>query len=277
MKLSTIDVFTGLGPITATVEHDGQTGDMSCTRISLDCTVSPLDHVTTSRNGQSKTTNLSITMTGSRERASLSALLRGIANELDKPEAQLGGQHRIGYEQADDGKLSKPVEKGIEGEIALKDWFQKSGVSFLHVNQSMDVFANIFTGAVKRPDFLMLMEGIGLIAVDAKNYSLWNGEYSLPLEKEWKRVLAFERLFRTPVWYAYFSNDERGKNGESVWYWISALKVVEVGEIRTNGKTGEDFFAIKLEHFERIQVSADIAKLYTHRLPSMKHQHVLPA
>ena len=86
-----------------------------------------------------------------------------------------------------------------------------------------------------------------------------------------------ERLFRIPVWYAYFSREEAGAKGETVWYWICALKVVEVGEIRKNGKTNEEFFAIKLEHFERIETGADIGKLYAHRLSSMKNLQTLPA
>ena len=131
------------------------------------------------------------------------------------------------------------------------------------------MFARIFHGIVKRPDFLVLLESIGLIAVDAKNHALNRGVFTLPRESELRRVLTFERLFRIPVWYAYLHEEE----GATVWYWISALKAIEVGEVRRNSKTGEDFVAIKLEHFERIEKNEDLGKLYTHRLPSLNGVH----
>lgn len=166
----------------------------------------------------------------------------------------------------------KPVEKsiaekGLIGEIALNEWFKSIGISYLYINQSPDSFANLFKGNLKRPDFLVLLESVGIIAVDAKNYKPFNGEYSLPLETELKRVLTFERLFRIPVWYAYLGKKD---NSSSVWYWISALKALEVGQVKKNFRTGEEFLAIKLENFERIEKNEDIGKLYTHRLPSLK-------
>jgi len=156
-------------------------------------------------------------------------------------------------------------EKGRSGEEDLNTWFQANGLAYLYVRQNPETFAPLFKDFLKRPDFLVLLDSIGLIAVDAKNHTLWNGDhYTLSLESELRRVITFERLFRIPVWYAY-RHEEKGK---IVWYWISALKAVEVGTICESDKTG-DFLKIKLEHFEKIETNADLGKLYTQRLPSL--------
>lgn len=156
-------------------------------------------------------------------------------------------------------------EKGRSGEEDLNAWLQANGLAYLYVRQNPETFAPLFKGFLKRPDFLVLFDSIGLIAVDAKNHTRWKGGYyTLPFESELRRVIMFERLFRIPVWYAY-RHEEKSK---IVWYWISALKAIEVGKVCESDKTGE-FLEIKLEHFEKIETNADLGKLYTQRLPSL--------
>ena len=87
---------------------------------------------------------------------------------------------------------------------------------------------------------------------------------SLPYEKELRRALTFERLFRLPVWYAY-----KGKM-DGTWYWISALKAIEVGKLREHKESKVPFLSIRLEEFELVSSNADFGKLYTHRLPGLK-------
>lgn len=163
------------------------------------------------------------------------------------------------------GKPSETVQKGKRGEAALNDWFQKQEIGYIAVCQAVNTFAPIFKGGIKRPDFIMLIEGVGLLAIDAKNKSSSGGGFTLELETELKKAIAFERLFRMPLWYAFCDCDA----GMKQWHWISALKAVEVG-IKRSSEKGEDFLSIKLEHMEAISVAADMAKLYTHRSPSYK-------
>lgn len=106
----------------------------------------------------------------------------------------------------------------------MNAWLQLHGFSYVAICQAPDTFAPLFGTAVKRPDFLMLLESIGLIAIDVKNYVQFKHAnqacYSLPYESELKRAVAFERLFRIPVWYAYFNRQDAGRS----FHWISALK-----------------------------------------------------
>ena len=158
--------------------------------------------------------------------------------------------------------------KGIEGELAFKNWLDESGLSYLYIDQSTDTFASLFKQSVKRPDFLVLLESIGMLAVDVKNYSLSGGVFTLGMTDEFQKALTFERLFRIPLWYVY-------KQGDT-WYWISALKAIEVGKIRKNSKTNKDFLAISIEHFEKINKGDDLGLLYTHRLPKVKEITSVP-
>lgn len=151
------------------------------------------------------------------------------------------------------------VRKGERGELLLCAWFKANGLGFLHVNNAPEFFATLFHDAVKRPDFLLLFDSIGLVAVDVKYKELWkNHEYSLDLESEVKRVIGFERLFRIPFWYAYCADEG------ACWYWISALRALEVG-VERQGAQGS-FLALKRRDLERVQTASDLGKLYTARL-----------
>lgn len=162
---------------------------------------------------------------------------------------------------------NKEIEsKGIAGERALEKWLKRQGFSFLALCQDRKHFAPAFRDNLKRPDFLVLLESVGMIAVDAKNRKRYDGvfaegAFTLPYEKEFQKALTFERVFRVPLWYAY-----QGEK-EGTWYWISALKAIEVGEIRE--RNHEHYLEIKLKDFEQIESNADFGKLYTHRLPKL--------
>lgn len=160
------------------------------------------------------------------------------------------------------------ISKGDHGERLLNAWLNEQGMSYVYVNQDRKYFANLFQGEVKRPDFLVLLEAIGILAVDAKNCqtSDW-GNHTLSHD-ELRKAANFERLFRIPVWYAFRYETEAG----DVWRWISLLKALEVGKDRG------DFRAIEIEDFAEVSSNADFGKLYAQRLPALKkHKSILPS
>lgn len=164
-------------------------------------------------------------------------------------------------------KHKKLIEKkGNEGEELFQQWLDEMKLGYLYVRQDKDRFASLFKGQVKRPDFLVLIDSIGLIAVDVKNKALSRGEYTLGIDNEIKPVLNFERLFRLPVWYAYCNKRN------NTWYWISALKAINsgIGNIRTNVKDKKPFLAIKLSEFVEIKQNEDIGRLYSQRMGSFE-------
>lgn len=165
-----------------------------------------------------------------------------------------------------------PEAKGKEGEELLHQWLQRESISYVYVRQEPERFAPLFKDELKRPDFLVLLESIGLLAVDAKNCSTnRRGMYTLSAD-ELRKASMFERIFRIPVWYAFLGKDDGG----ATWSWISLLKAIEVGY--EMGKDPEKFYAIHPDQFEQISVNADLGKLYTHRLPGLKNiKRIAPA
>ena len=176
-------------------------------------------------------------------------------------EAPVGGHALPCCEEEEDEK----VTKGRTGELAFQEWLDTNNFAYIYVNQDKETFSHLFHGNVKRPDFLVLIDSIGLIAVDVKNTKYFNGNaYTLPIESELKRTLTFERLFRIPVWYAFSDNQSFDK-----WYWINSLKVVEVGREYVNRSTKKTFYAILLSEFIEIADNKDFGRLWTQRFESL--------
>jgi len=152
------------------------------------------------------------------------------------------------------------IEKGNEGEERLNKWFQENGLTYFQIKQDVQSFMHTFAKVMKRPDFFLLLEDVSMIAVDAKNYKLSCGYFTLN-KGELHRALSYEIITKMPFWFAYLHQTETGTK----WYWMSALKALEVGTVRTNSRTNEEFLALSLSDFISIQHQEDIGKLYTQR------------
>ena len=152
------------------------------------------------------------------------------------------------------------IEKGNEGEDRLNKWFQENGLTYFQIKQDVQSFMHTFAKVMKRPDFFLLLEGLSMIAVDAKNYKLSCGYFTLNKD-ELLRALSYEIITKMPFWFAYLHQTETG----SQWYWISALKALDVGTVRINSSTKEEFLVLSLSDFISVRHQEDIRKLYTQR------------
>ena len=114
-----------------------------------------------------------------------------------------------------------------EAEKKFKCWLDQRNYSYLYIDQSLPSFAEFFRNITKRPDFLMVVNGIGFIAVDVKekyphpDY----GNYILDESDEVEKYLQFERITRLPVWFVFGSK----KDNYNTWNWASLSKVLENG------------------------------------------------
>ncbi len=149
------------------------------------------------------------------------------------------------------------ISKGLFGEEQLTEWFQTNGIGFIPVNQSPHTFANVFVASVKRPDFLVLLPSIGIIAVDAKNHQIKMGGFTIG-EDELQKAIRFEMITRMPFWFAFLSKQENG----ITWYWINALKAYNVGIKRQNRATGNHFFALGLDNLTHITGEQDFGRIF---------------
>ena len=149
------------------------------------------------------------------------------------------------------------ITKGVLGEEKLLEWFQKNRIGFVPVCQSPHTFANVFVQSVKRPDFLVLLPSIGIIAVDAKNHQINRGAFTIG-EDELHKAIRFELITRMPFWFAFLTQNETG----STWYWLNALKAMNVGIKRQNRATGDNFFSIDLDEFSLVLEGQDFGELF---------------
>lgn len=159
--------------------------------------------------------------------------------------------------------LEDRIKKGKDGENAFQQWLKENEFPYLFVDQSKETFPPLFRQNLKRPDFLVLLESIGMIAVDVKNHDPQpDGAFTINAE-ELAKALAFERVFRIPVWYAYRESILL----DDVWYWISALKCLEVAK-ECSGRGGK-YLKIARDDFEKVCTGSDIGKLFMQRLRSL--------
>ena len=154
---------------------------------------------------------------------------------------------------------NKIVQICKNAEQDFLNWLDENKFSYLYINQDIESFSKLFTNQVKSPNFLLLIDSIGLIAVNIINYTTFKDKhFSLNYESEFKNTLTFEKLFKLPVWYVYKNNDQ--------WLWISALKAIEVGEIKTNSETKEQFLSLNIDDFTIVKSNSDIGKLWEQRV-----------
>ena len=99
------------------------------------------------------------------------------------------------------------LEKGEGGERTLQDWLDRSRLAYLLLDQSPLTIPAAHRADIKRPDFLVAVDGIGTIALDAKAKAFIGGCLMLDASER-RRLDGFETIFGIPVWYACFPPDD---------------------------------------------------------------------
>jgi hypothetical protein len=102
------------------------------------------------------------------------------------------------------------LAKGQGGERKLQDWLDRSRLAYLYLDQTPLTIPAAHRANIKRPDFLVAVEGIGTIAVDAKAKAFIDGCFVLDATER-RRLDGFESVFGIPVWYACFPPEEQGR------------------------------------------------------------------
>lgn len=140
------------------------------------------------------------------------------------------------------------------GEEEFKNWLDKKGYPYFYIEQSPETFSSFFKGLSKRPDFFVVIQHFGIIAVDVKERNNKYQTFTLDEEQDVKKYLEFERITRLPVWFVFCRADD----GYKIWYWIPLFKVLEC-ELK-NGKEGA-FRVIKTSDCIILQDRDNISRL----------------
>jgi hypothetical protein len=83
------------------------------------------------------------------------------------------------------------IERGEGGERALQDWLDRSRLAYLFLDQTPLTMPVSFRRDIKRPDFLVAIEGLGTVALDAKAKAFIDGCFVLDASER-RRLDAFE-------------------------------------------------------------------------------------
>jgi len=158
--------------------------------------------------------------------------------------------------------MNSRIEQGRDGEKSFSTWLNENNFGFIEIKQNADDLANVFKGALKRPDFLILLPSIGLIAIDVKNHNVTKSGFSLNIPTDLAKSIEFETQFKIYLWYAY----KDAKSSGDTWYFISALDAIEHGDQKTNSKNGEAFVYVPLAKFTKVQSGEDMSKLLSTRI-----------
>ena len=126
-------------------------------------------------------------------------------------------------------------------ESRFKEWLDSKQYSYLFIDQTKETFAEFFRGVSKRPDFLIGINRVGLIAVDVKEKIPHpeKGDFILDEKDEVEKYLEFEKLTRLPVWFVFGSSQD----SYDVWRWIPLSGVLEC-RLQESSKSGAPFRAI---------------------------------
>ena len=160
------------------------------------------------------------------------------------------------------------TERGIIAEKSFLQWIKNSNLPFLYIDQKQTTFSSLFPTAIKRPDFLLLLNSLGFIAIDVKYRPVKRPRFTdFRLDKDDVNLtLGFERIFRIPVWFAFC---DEFKTEPEEWYWISALKAIEVGAWQPRHEDNKEFLIIPVDECAEVRQVKDLGLLFSQVLKTV--------
>jgi hypothetical protein len=119
--------------------------------------------------------------------------------------------------------------KGAATEIAFRTWLDAAVLPHLYVEQSPLTVPEPLRGQIKRPDYLVGIPGVGLVAFDVKAKTIYPEGLIFDLA-EVQKLRTFVRLFHLTVYFACL-DPEGGPQG----YWVRLDQLDEVPAVRRAG------------------------------------------
>jgi len=130
-----------------------------------------------------------------------------------------------------------------DAERAFKNWLENHNIPYFYIEQSPETFSGVFRSIAKRPDFLVVIRHLGIIAVDVKsqtiNPNIGHKNFVLDEENEVKKYIEFEKITRLPVWIVFGKPEEN----YNAWYWIPLFKILEF-PLKTSSRNKKPFRTI---------------------------------
>lgn len=119
--------------------------------------------------------------------------------------------------------------KGALAEVAFRQWLDNSTLPHIYVEQSPLTVPEPLRGAIKRPDYLVGIPGVGVVAFDVKAKSIYGDALLFDLA-EVQKLRTFARLFHLTVYFACLD-----PGGGPECYWVHLHQLDEVAAVRIHG------------------------------------------
>ena len=155
----------------------------------------------------------------------------------------------------------KGGEKGEKAELEFKKWLDKNKINHLYIKQDLKSFPKSFENTLRRPDFIIMLENIGMIMVEVRRRSIYPRYNTIPIDTEdLKKYIRFQSKFNIPIWYAV-SNEQLNYK---TWFWIPMSKIAELETpMLHSSKSKQNFIPISLDKFSRIEYNEHIGKIFS--------------
>lgn len=121
------------------------------------------------------------------------------------------------------------AEKGAAAERAFQAWLDGSVLPHMYVEQSRLTVPVPLRGRIKRPDYLVGIPGVGLVAFDVKAKTIYGDGLIFDLD-EVRKLRTFAQLFHLTVYFACLDPE-----GGPAAYWVRLDQLDSVSAVRRNG------------------------------------------
>lgn len=118
--------------------------------------------------------------------------------------------------------------KGAKAETDFRAWLDASTLPHLYVEQSPVTVPEPLRGKIKRPDYLVGIPGVGLVAFDVKAKTVYDGCLIFDLD-EIRKLRTFARLFHLTVYFACLNTEGAGG------FWVRLDQLDDVPAIMRAG------------------------------------------
>lgn len=118
--------------------------------------------------------------------------------------------------------------KGAKAETDFQAWLDASTLPHLYVEQSPVTVPEPLRGKIKRPDYLVGIPGVGLVAFDVKAKTVYDGCLIFDLD-EIRKLRTFARLFHLTVYFACLNAEGAGG------FWVRLDQLDDVPAVKRAG------------------------------------------
>lgn len=119
--------------------------------------------------------------------------------------------------------------KGAQAELAFRVWLDSAVLPHMYVEQSPLTVPAPLRGQIKRPDYLVGIPGVGLVAFDVKAKTVYPEGLIFDLA-EIVKLRTFARLFHLTVYFACLDPE-----GGPLGYWVRLDKLDDTPAVRRAG------------------------------------------